>query len=86
LLVATEDERLVPGRDMSMITLHHIIDAARRYRPGEIEVHMHEAPQAQALSKEIESAVHERVGQLTLRQFVDAQPADVTTLALTKRV
>jgi membrane protein len=71
LLIATEDERLMPGRDLSEIDLSQIIDAARRYHRGEPTVHVRGTPEAESLTTVIELALRERLEGKTLRDLVE---------------
>lgn len=75
LLVATEDERLLPGRDMSEIDLHQIVDAARRPQRGDPVLHVRGAPEAEKLTTVIELALRERLEGKTLRDLVETAHA-----------
>lgn len=71
LLIATEDERLIPGRDLSEIDLNQIVDAARRHHRGEPVLHVRGAPEAEKLTTVIELALRERLEGRTLREMVE---------------
>ncbi len=75
LLVATEDERLLPGRDLAEIDLNQIIDAARRHHRGEPVLHVRGTPVAEHLATVIELALRERLEGKTLRDLVDTPAA-----------
>lgn len=79
LIVATEDERLIPGRDLSEIDLNQIVDAARRHHTGEPVLHVRGTPEAERITTEIELALRERLEGRTLREVCEAQPAQATT-------
>lgn len=74
LIVATEDERLLPGRDMSEIDLNQIVDAARRHHAGEPALYVRGTPEAEKLTTVIELALRERLEGRTLREVVEPQP------------
>jgi membrane protein len=75
LVVATEDERLLPGRDMSEIDLSQIVDCARRNHAGEPTLHVRGTPEAEKLTTVIELALRERLEGRTLRDVVETSPA-----------
>jgi membrane protein len=72
LIIATEDERLMPGRDLSEIDLNQIVDAARRYHRGEPVLHVRGTPEAENLTTLIELALREKLEGKTLRELVEA--------------
>ncbi len=71
LLVATEDENWIPGRDPGEITVAEIADAARRHQGGEPRVHPRGTRVADELAAEIDSAIKERFEGKTLRDMVE---------------
>ncbi|HZF26923.1 MAG TPA: YhjD/YihY/BrkB family envelope integrity protein [Steroidobacteraceae bacterium] len=71
LLVATEDETWVPGRDTAEIKLAEIADAARRHHGGEPRVHLRGTRIAEELAAEIDAAIRERFKNKTLRDLVE---------------
>jgi membrane protein len=71
LIVATEDERLLPARDMSEIDLSQIVDCARRHHAGEPTLHVRGTPEAEKLRTVIELALRERLEARTLRDLVE---------------
>ena len=75
LIVATEDERLLPGRDMSEIDLSQIVDCARRHHVGEPTLYVRGTPEAEKLNTVIELALRERLEGRTLRDVVETSPA-----------
>jgi membrane protein len=75
LIIATEDERLVPGRDMSEIDLSQIVDCARRHAAGEPTLHVRGTPEAEKLTTVIELALRERLEARTLRDLVETSPS-----------
>ena len=73
LLVATEDETWMPGRDTAEISLAEIADAARRHQGGEPRVHVRGTRAADELAAEIDAAIKERFKGKTLRDMVEGQ-------------
>jgi membrane protein len=73
LIVATEDERLIPGRDMAEIDLSQIVDAARRHHADEPMLHVRGTPEAERLTTVIELALRERLEGRTLREVVETE-------------
>jgi len=72
LLIAAEDERLMPGRDMAQIDLSQIVDAARRHHRGEPGLHVRGTPAAERLATVIELALRERLEGKTLSELVES--------------
>jgi DNA-binding IscR family transcriptional regulator len=71
LLVATEEETWMPGRDTAEITLADIADAARKYQGGEPRVHPRGTRIADEVAAEIDAAIKERFKGKTLRDLVE---------------
>ncbi len=71
LLIATEDERLMPARDLAQIDLSQIVDAARRHHRGEPGIHVRGTPVAERLATTIELALRERLEGKSLRDLVE---------------
>jgi membrane protein len=71
LLVATEKDYLVPGRDPHSIKLHDIIDALRRPQHGRALLAGHAIPQARELIARIDATVHQDLGERSLAEFID---------------
>jgi membrane protein len=71
LVVATEEERLMPGRDLAEIDLAQIVDAARRHHRGEPMIHVRGTAEAERLATVIELALRERLEGKSLRDVVD---------------
>jgi len=77
LLIATEDERLMPARDLAQIDLSQIIDAARRHHRGEPGIHVRGTPVAERLATVIELALRERLEGKSLRDLVETSEAEI---------
>jgi membrane protein len=71
LIVATERESFVPGRDPAGIELRCVIDAVRTGQAGRLPIDLHCLPQARQLMEEVESSIRDRLGGRTLRQWID---------------
>jgi membrane protein len=71
LLLATEREGLVPGRDMARIRLSHILEVIRRHGDTGSYRGPHWVPGIAKLGQELESAVTGVVGERTLADLVD---------------
>jgi membrane protein len=72
LLVATEDERLVPGRAIDRIGVHAILVAVRDEQQYEswLLARARTEPDADAVADAIEAAIRERTSDQTLRDLV----------------
>jgi membrane protein len=85
LLTSTEDEAVVPGRDPDRLTLDAILDAVRDGRAGRAAMlrRARTVPAADAAGDVVDEAIRERLGRVTLKQFVqprDEQPVAVPRL------
>jgi membrane protein len=69
LIVATEKEHLVPGKDLANIALVDILDAVRGVEPGRRAVAARSAPAADALMTRVESAMRRDLAGQTLKDF-----------------
>ncbi len=82
LLVATEDERLVPGRALDQIGVPAILAAVRDEQHYEswLLARARTEPDADAVAEAVESAIRERTGGQTLRDLVGRgdEPETVT--------
>jgi len=73
LLLATEKEYFVPGREPGGIPLTDIVGAVRTVQTGRVGVEVHSiAPAAQVMT-EIESAMRERLGRQSLKDLIAAK-------------
>ena len=70
LLVATEKESFVPGRDPHAIKLSDIIEALRRSQHGRAMLVGRAIPQAQELVARIDATVHRDLGDQSLADFI----------------
>lgn len=85
LLVVTEDDELLPARDMGQITLTQILDIARSRRAGQFTPREVPIPAVDRLLAAIEDARRARCGELTLRELVEEpreSPSNSRVLAM----
>src|SRR5258708_28100002 len=75
LIVATEKEEFLPGRDLAGIRLIDIIDAVRTRHPGRLMIDMDSLPSAAQVMHDLESAIREELGEGTPRDWLDDTPA-----------
>jgi membrane protein len=73
LIVATEKELFVPGRDPDGILLADIVDAVRTLQIGRLTIEVHGAAIAAQVMREVEAAVRERLGTRSLKDLIAAK-------------
>jgi membrane protein len=73
LIVATEDELFVPGRDPEGILLADIVDAVRTLQIGRLTIEVRRVATAAQVMHEVEAAVRERLGTRTLKDLIAAK-------------
>ncbi|HSY06547.1 MAG TPA: YihY/virulence factor BrkB family protein [Steroidobacteraceae bacterium] len=74
LLIVTDDDELVPARDISRIDVHEILDIARNQSSGHVAPRHLPIPPVDRLLESVEEARRNRCGTLTLRDLVDEAP------------
>lgn len=72
LIVATETENFVPGRDLAAIRLADVLDAVRMLQPGRLLVTVRAAITAVAVIDEVEAAMRERLAGRSLKDLLVA--------------
>lgn len=82
LLVITEEEELLPARDIGHIPVGDILDIARNQRSGHFSPRTVFIPPVDRLIATIDEARRSRCGEMTLRDLVEEPPL---TLAAGKR-
>jgi hypothetical protein len=82
LLVITEDDELLPARDIGHIAISEILDIARNQRSGHFSPRTVFIPAVDRLIATMDEARRSRCGELTLRDLVEEPPL---TLAAGKR-
>jgi membrane protein len=85
LLVVTEDDALLPARDLGHITVSEILEIARNQRSGHFSPRGISIPAVDRLLATIDEARRSRCGELTLRDLVEEPPRPTLTLAAGKR-
>jgi len=73
LLVATEKEQFVPGRDPDRILLSDIVDALRTQQSGRLPIEVHPVERAARLVSEVETAIRERLSDRTLKDLIASE-------------
>jgi membrane protein len=73
LIVATEKEQFVPGRDPEGILLADIVDAVRTLQIGRLTIEVHGVTTAAQVMREAETAVRERLGTRSLKDLIAAK-------------
>jgi membrane protein len=73
LIVATEKEHFVPGRDPEGILLADILDAVRTLQIGRSTIEVHRVTTAAQVMREVEAAMRERLGTQSLKDLIAAR-------------
>ena len=71
LLTITDDERLLPARDLSQITIQEIVDIARNEKAGQVAPRNLKLPAVDAISKTMDDAWRKSCGEMTLRDLIE---------------
>jgi membrane protein len=71
LLTLADDERLLPARDLSQISIQEIIDIARNEKAGQVAPRNLKLPAVDAISKTMDDAWRKSCGEMTLRDLID---------------
>jgi len=71
LLTLTEDEKLLPARDLGQISIQEIIDIARNEKAGQVAPRPLKIPAIEAISTKMDEAWRKSCGQMSLRDLVD---------------
>jgi membrane protein len=74
LLIVTDDDELVPARDIARIGVYEILNLARNQRSGHLAPQHLPLPPIDRILQGIEEARRNRCGELTLRDLVDEVP------------
>ena len=85
LLVVTEEEELLPARDIGHIPVSEILEIARHQRSGHFTPRAVSIPAVDRLIATIDEARRAHCGELTLRDLVEEPPRPTLTLAAGKR-
>jgi membrane protein len=73
LIVATEEELFVPGRDPEGILLADIVDAVRTLQIGRLTIEIHGVTAAAQVMDELKTAVRERLGAQSLKDLISGK-------------
>ena len=71
LITLTDDERLLPARDLSQITIQEIVDIARNEKSGQVGWRNLKIPAVDAISKTMDDAWRKSCGEMTLRDLIE---------------
>ena len=71
LLTLTDDERLLPARDLGKITIQEIVDIARNEKAGQVGWRNLKIPAVDTISKTMDDAWRESCGEMTLRDLIE---------------
>jgi len=72
LIVATEKEHFVPGRDLDAIRLINVIDAVRTRQTGRSTIIVRPVASAAGVMIDVETAIEKRLGERSLKDLIDA--------------
>jgi membrane protein len=72
LIVASEKEQLLPGRDLGRIQLIDIIDAIRTRQPGRLMIDVRSVSSAERAMIEVETAIREKLEGQSLQGLIAA--------------
>ena len=76
LLLVTEDDEFVPGRDIGRITLQEIVEVARNQRSGHSAGRGLQIPAVDRLSDNLEKAWRDTCSGRTLRDLLEESPLE----------
>ena len=71
LVTLTDDEYLLPARDLGKITIQEIIDIARNEKAGQVAPRPFKVPAIDAISAKMDEAWRKSAGDTTLRDLVE---------------
>src|SRR5215469_8576734 len=74
LLIVTDDDELIPGRDIGHIRVGEILDLARRQSSGHVAPRNLDIPPVDRVLAGLEDARRRSCGELTLRELVEEAP------------
>jgi membrane protein len=73
LIVSTENELFVPGRDPESLLLADIVNAVRTLQIGRSTIEIHEVTPAAQAMREVDAAMRERLGTRSLKDLMSAK-------------
>jgi membrane protein len=76
LIVVTEKEQYVPGRDPAGILLADILEAVRTLQIARLTIEVHRVNAGARVMREVEAAIRERLGARSLKDLIAAETSD----------
>jgi membrane protein len=73
MLILSDDEHLLPARDLGKITVQEIIDIARNEKAGQVAPRQLNLPAIDTISAKMDEAWRRSAGEMTLRDLVDEE-------------
>jgi hypothetical protein len=74
LILATEREQFVPGKDIAAIQLTEIFDVVRALHSGRLAIEIRSVTAAVALLNEVEGAMEKPLKGRSLKDLIAAKP------------
>lgn len=71
LITVTEDEHLLPARDLGNISIQEILDIARNEKAGQVGWRNIKLPAIDAISAKMDEAWRRSCGEMTLRDLIE---------------
>ena len=71
MLTMSDDEHLLPARDLGQISIQEIVDIARNEKAGQVGWRNLKIPAVDAISKTMDDAWRKSCGEMTLRDLVE---------------
>jgi membrane protein len=71
LVTLTDDEHLLPARDLGKITLQEILDIARNEKAGQVTPRVLKLPSVDAFAAKVDEAWRKSCGEMTLRDLIE---------------
>ena len=71
LVTLTDDEHLLPARDLGQISIQEIIDIARNEKSGQVGWRNLTIPAVDAISKTMDAAWRKSCGEMSLRDLIE---------------
>src|SRR5688572_21657838 len=71
LITMTDDERLLPARDLGQISIQEIVDIARNEKAGQVGWRNLKLPAVDAISSKMDDAWRKSCGEMTLRDLIE---------------
>jgi membrane protein len=72
LILATENEQFVPGRDLAGIPLISVLDAIRTQQSGRLQIRLHSVASAAQVMTVVEAAIRERLAGRSLKDLIES--------------